>query len=99
MNDAWPPQWMKTLSDLRDDEEKWTFLKVLLTPQEIEEFEKRWQILQLLDEGYPQREVRQMVGVSIATVSRGAKELRNASEMLQKFLFNYVTDTRCDRVA
>lgn len=82
MNDGWPPPWMKTLVDLHSDEERWVLLKALLTPQEIEEIGTRWAILKLLEQGYPQREVRDMLGVSIATVTRGARELKYGSPML-----------------
>ncbi len=52
------------------------FLKGLLTPKELEEIPKRLQIVKLLKKGLPQREVAKKLKVSIATVSRGANEIK-----------------------
>jgi len=52
------------------------FLHNLLTPDELQEVATRLQIAKLLHKGLPQREVAQKLGVSIGTVSRGARELK-----------------------
>lgn len=83
MADGWSPSWIDVVNRLSTREERQAFLEALLTPQEIEEFGRRWRILQLLDQGYPQRDVQQMVKVSIATVSRGAKELKYGSQLFK----------------
>ncbi len=51
------------------------FLLDLLTPQEYAEIVKRWQIVKLLAQGIPQRQIAQELGVSIATITRGSREL------------------------
>lgn len=51
-------------------------LSSLLTPQEYEEIVKRWQIVKRLIDGETQRDVRDELNVSIATVTRGAKEVK-----------------------
>ncbi len=51
------------------------FLVDLLTPQEYGEIVKRWQIVKLLAKGIPQREIAKELGVSIATITRGSREL------------------------
>ena len=53
------------------------FLDDLFTPAEYEEIVKRWQIVKLLHEGVPQRDVSEQLGVSVATVTRGSRCLRN----------------------
>jgi Trp operon repressor len=56
-----------------------------LTPAELKEFIKRWQIVKLLIEKKTQRFVKESVGVSIATVIRGAREVKYGNGIFQKF--------------
>lgn len=51
----------------------------LLSPAEMRSVGERWAIVRALAEGKTQREVRDEVGAAIATVSRGAQQLRNGS--------------------
>ena len=53
------------------------FLTDLLTPGEFEEFVRRWQIVKALHAGTPQREIAKNLGISIATVTRGSRVLRD----------------------
>lgn len=52
----------------------------LLTPSELLEMTKRLQILALLEDGVPQRQIAEQVGVGIATVTRGATVLKRRKE-------------------
>ena len=52
------------------------FLTDMLTPQEISELQLRWEIVQRLHRGIPQREIAQSLGVGIATVTRGSRALQ-----------------------
>ncbi len=54
-------------------------LSDLLTPTEMSEISKRLQILRLLEAGLPQREIAEILGVGIATVTRGSRALKNHS--------------------
>ena len=67
------------------------FLRDLLTPQELEEICSRWELIKLLADGVPQREIAQRLGLSIGKVSRGAREwkyghggFRRALELLRE---------------
>ena len=51
------------------------FLHGILTPQELEEIPVRLQIVKLLKKGTPQHEIAQKLGVGVATVTRGSKEI------------------------
>jgi len=53
------------------------FLADLLTPQELEEIPLRWQIVKRLAKGVPQQEIAQNLGMGVATVTRGSRELRD----------------------
>ncbi len=51
----------------------------LLTTKERKELVERWRVVSLLLEGHPQREIARRLGVGIATVTRGAKQLRDGT--------------------
>lgn len=53
------------------------FLFDLLSPAEYRELAARWQIVKLLDQKISHREIASKLKVSVATVSRGARELQN----------------------
>ena len=52
------------------------FLLGLLTKQEIEELPVRIKIVRMLKAGIPQKEIAKKLGVGIATVTRGSKEVK-----------------------
>lgn len=53
------------------------FLIDLLTPVEYAEINRRWEIIKMLNKKIGQREVSKKLGVGIATVTRGARMLKN----------------------
>lgn len=53
------------------------FLKGILTPKEIEEISTRLSIVKMLKKGVPQHQIAKKLGVGIATVTRGSKEIKN----------------------
>lgn len=53
------------------------FLAGILTPKEIEELALRIQIVKQLKAGISQREIATKLGVGIATVTRGSKEIQS----------------------
>jgi len=60
-------------------------LKTLLTPAEHGELAKRWQIVCGLIGGVPQRVIRDKLSASIATITRGSRELKYGNGIFQKF--------------
>lgn len=52
------------------------FLLGLLTPKEIEEFITRIKIIKMLKEGMPQVKIAKKLGIGVATVTRGSRELK-----------------------
>ncbi|MEK7557622.1 MAG: Trp family transcriptional regulator [Patescibacteria group bacterium] len=53
------------------------FIKDILTPTEFDEIITRWQIIKQLSKGVSQRKIATKLGVSIATITRGSRELRD----------------------
>jgi len=52
------------------------FLLDMLTPNEIEEIGRRWELVKLLNDGVPQREIAKRLGISLGKISRGAHEIK-----------------------
>ena len=61
-------------------------LKDLLTPQEIDSIAERWELIQMLAEGTPQREVAEKLGISISKITRGSRMLQYGSGGFLYFL-------------
>ena len=51
-------------------------LEDILTPQEIDSLAERWQLVQELAKGTPQREVAEKLSVSISKITRGSRVLQ-----------------------
>ena len=51
-------------------------LEALLTPGELQNIATRLEIAQLLRSGMTQRDIAKQLGVGIATVTRGSRELK-----------------------
>lgn len=61
---------IKTKAEMED------FLLGILTPKELREIPMRLQIVKLLRRGIPQQEIAAELGVGVATVTRGSRELQ-----------------------
>lgn len=63
---------------LENPKEVEKFLKDLCTPKEIKDFQDRWQIAQILDEGkLSYREISDLTGASLTTVTRVSRFLKD----------------------
>lgn len=62
------------------------FLRDLLSPTEYRELCVRWQIVKQLSAGISHRQVAKNLGVSVATVSRGARTLSGPKGGFQRIL-------------
>ncbi len=86
----------KTLNQLitailsyKDPQELKSFLKALLTAKELKEIPTRLEIVKMIKKGTPQREIVQKLGVGVATVTRGAKELGDKKGGFRKVLTKF----------
>lgn len=59
-----------TTTDMSD------FLMALLTPKEMVELSTRLNIVKMLKQGTAQHKIAEKLGVGVATVTRGSKELQ-----------------------
>lgn len=69
-------QLVQVLLECKSEKDLENLLKGLLTPQEIEEIPTRLQIVKMLKKGIRQREIANKLGVGIATVTRGSREIK-----------------------
>jgi TrpR family trp operon transcriptional repressor len=74
------------LSSIEDKKEADLLLQDILTPQEIESLAERWQLIQMLAKGLPQRDVAEKLNISISKVTRGSRMLQYGSGGFQHFL-------------
>ena len=66
----------------KNPEEMEKFLLRLLTSSEVAELSKRLKIFQMLEDGVPQRKIADILGVGIATVTRGSNALKAMKERI-----------------
>ena len=84
--DSYKKELVKVLAGIKDEATMNDFLADLLTGAEIEELPKRLQIIKQLSKGVSHREVAKNLGVGIATVTRGANELKNPKGGFRKIM-------------
>lgn len=74
------------MSELKTPARIETFLQELLTPAEIKEITKRWDIVTMLHTGVPQREIAAKLRTSLCAVTRGSKELQKEKSIFREIL-------------
>jgi len=64
------------LLNIKTKEDMENFLLGIFTPKELEEIPMRLQIVKMLKRGISQHKIAENLGVGIATVTRGSKEIQ-----------------------
>jgi TrpR family trp operon transcriptional repressor len=75
MNKHYLDELVNYILGLKNKDEAVEFLKGILTPQEMEQIVLRLQIVKKLKAGEPQRQIADELGVGIATITRGSREI------------------------
>ncbi len=70
-------QFIDHIASFEDRAELESFLLAILTPKELEELPKRLEIVKMLKQGIPHHRIAQELGVGVATVTRGSKEIKS----------------------
>jgi len=85
-----PKKHLKELYELftsiSSEKEAEKLLKDILTPQEMASLAERWQLIQMLEAGVPQRTIAQKLNLSISKITRGSRVLKYGSGGLKHFL-------------
>lgn len=76
----------RLLASIDGEEEAKKLAHDLFTPREIRSFTMRWQEIQLLAQGIPQRDVAEKLNVSISKITRGSRMLRHGTGAFVHFL-------------
>ncbi len=76
----------KVIKELNTPEEINQLFNEILTKSEMEVLSKRWRILNMLNDGYTQREIAKELKVSLCKVTRGSKILKDKNAVVTKFL-------------
>lgn len=66
----------RVLAETGDGDQIESFLRSILTKNEIEEISSRWELVKLLYDGMSQRKIAEKLGVSLCKITRGSKELK-----------------------
>ena len=73
-------------ASVRSAKEAEVLLKDILTPQELDSVAERWQLIQMLATGVPQREISKKLGISISKITRGSRMLKYGDGGFEAFL-------------
>lgn len=63
------------------------FLQEILTPAELHDLSLRWELMRLLKQKVPQRQIAKDLGISLCKITRGAKILKK-SDSVSNYLLN-----------
>jgi TrpR family trp operon transcriptional repressor len=74
------------IAALDNEQDAEALLKDLLTPQELDSVTERWQEVQLLAKGMPQRDIAEKLGISISKITRGSRALQYGTGGFLKML-------------
>lgn len=61
-------------------------LQDMLTPRELRSLAERWQLIQALHKGLPQREIAKSLKLSISKITRGSRMMQEGSGGFLRFL-------------
>lgn len=67
---------IELLLSIKNKQEMENFLLGIFTPKELAEIPTRLRIVKMLKKGFPQHKIAENLGVGIATVTRGSKEIQ-----------------------
>ncbi|MFH0851710.1 MAG: YerC/YecD family TrpR-related protein [Candidatus Peregrinibacteria bacterium] len=73
-------------ASVRSEGEAEKLLADILTPQELASVAERWQLVQELHKGTPQRTIAKKLKVSISKITRGSRMLQYGSGGFRMFL-------------
>ena len=86
INYKYQSELVHSLYQITKEDKMRDFLDVLLTPAELDDLAKRLQIFKRLLKGEAQQKIAKHLKVGVATVVRGAAELRAKRDKVEKMI-------------
>ncbi|MBU1018702.1 MAG: YerC/YecD family TrpR-related protein [Patescibacteria group bacterium] len=80
------PNLHKAFLSLKTEAECKKFLRDLCTITEIQAMTERWQVVRMIDDGIPYREISKKTGMSTTTITRIADWMKNGEQGYQLVL-------------
>lgn len=69
------------------------FFDEIFTPAERRDFALRWELMKMLRQGIPQRQIASRLGISLCKITRGAKIVKNQNSVTNQIVNNNLGDT------
>ena len=76
----------EVMVSVRDADEMVDFLKEILTDNERRDLVIRWELMNRLYDGTPQRAIAADLGISLCRITRGARILKSGGSVMEKLL-------------
>ena len=73
---------------MRDTDQMRRFLEEIMTPAERKDLALRWELMRMLMDGVPQRQIAEELGVSLCKITRGAKILKQNDSISKQHLMS-----------
>jgi TrpR family transcriptional regulator, trp operon repressor len=64
------------------------FFREIFTRSEIADLSLRWRLMKMLKSGVPQRRIAEELGISLCKITRGARLIKNASTVTNRYIQN-----------
>lgn len=76
----------EAFAGLSDPDRMSDFFAEIFTPAEIDDLVLRWRLLEMLHQGYSQREIAAELGISLCKITRGSRVLRSGDSVTESIL-------------
>jgi TrpR family trp operon transcriptional repressor len=76
------------LCNMNDADRMRRFLEEIMTPAERKDLALRWELMRMLMDGVPQRQIAEKLGVSLCKITRGAKILKQNDSVSKQHLMS-----------
>ncbi len=83
----------KVFCEIDDVEVMKEFFDEIFTPAERRDFALRWELMKLLREGIPQRQIASKLGISLCKITRGAKIVKNQDSVTNRIMNSKLGET------
>lgn len=77
---------IEIFSKIDDPETMEKFFSEIFTPKEIKDLALRWELIKMIDEKIPQREIAKRLHISLCKITRGAKIVKNEDSITNRIL-------------